>query len=167
MTQRVVTGYDRDGKPAVLFEGDPPLVDRTDKYVTTELWLTDTSPAPLDVGVDRSLEGYVLEPPPTGSRFRLVEILPDEFLPDGFLPDEPAAAGGEEAGGVSGEHRTDTLDYVVVLAGEVTLVVGDREVTLRRGDTVVQQGVEHDWQNRTDQPCLLAAVLLGAVPPDR
>lgn len=151
---RVVTGYDDDGKAAILMEGAPPTVDRTDKYVTTELWITDRTPAPLSVTQDTSLAGYVLEPAPAGTRFRIVEILPGEF-------EAAPSATIEPDSGVIGEHRTETLDYIVVLRGEVTLVVGDRELTLYPGDAVVQNGVEHDWINRGTEPCVVVAVLVG------
>lgn len=137
-------------------EGEPPTVDRTEKYVTSELWISGETPARLDVERDTSLDGYTLEPAPAGTRFRIVEIMPETVEPAGETPSATL-----ETADVSGEHRTDTLDYIVVLQGAVTLVVGDREVTLHRGDAVVQHGVEHDWQNRGTEPCLLAAVLVG------
>jgi mannose-6-phosphate isomerase-like protein (cupin superfamily) len=150
---RIVTGYGPDGAPAIVFEGEPPMVDRTEKYVTSELWISAETPAPLDIATDTSLAGYELEPPGTGSRFRIVEIMPQQSSSE-------AAAAGDEAD-ASGVHRTDTLDYVVVLRGEVTLVVGDRAVTLYPGDVVVQGGVEHDWENRGTEPCAVAAVLIA------
>jgi mannose-6-phosphate isomerase-like protein (cupin superfamily) len=149
---RIVTGYGPDGAPAILFEGEPPMVDRTEKYVTSELWISAETPAPLGLPADTSLAGYELEPPGTGSRFRIVEIMPQSSS-------DPAAAGSDDD--ASGVHRTDTLDYVVVLRGEVTLVVGDRAVTLYPGDVVVQGGVEHDWENRGTAPCAVAAVLIA------
>jgi quercetin dioxygenase-like cupin family protein len=60
-------------------------------------------------------------------------------------------------------HATGTLDYVTVLSGQVTLVVGGSAVTLRPGDSVIQQpGVPHDWQNRSAEPAVLAGILLSA-----
>jgi mannose-6-phosphate isomerase-like protein (cupin superfamily) len=150
---RIVTGYGPDGRPAVLMEGEPPVVDRTEKYVTSELWISDETPASLEVTVDTSLAGYQLEPSAAGSRFRIVEMKP------GQASDTASGALGPDD--VSGVHRTDTLDYIVVLQGEVTLIVGEREVTLYPGDAVVQGGVEHDWENRGSASCLMAAVLVG------
>ena len=107
---------------------------------------------------DRSTREWALEPPPGGSCFRIVRINPDDATP----PPPPAA---EDAGGADflEAHATATLDYVTVLSGEVTLIVGDREVALGPGDSVVQQGVAHDWQNRGSEPCVLVGVLLSAV----
>jgi mannose-6-phosphate isomerase-like protein (cupin superfamily) len=151
--QRIVTGKGPDGSPAILFEGDPPTVVDFGKYVTTELWVTDSAPPTIDATDDRSTRTWELEPPPGGSCFRIVRIAPDDAIPP---PAEAQDADFLEA------HATATLDYVTVLSGEVTLVVGSREVTLGPGDSVVQQGVAHDWQNRGSEPCVLVGVLLSA-----
>ena len=152
--QRIVTGKGPDGSPAILFEGEPPTVVDFGKYVTTELWVTDSMPPAMDGTEDRSTRTWELEPPARGSRFRVVRIAPDDAIPP---PAEEQDADFLEA------HATATLDYVTVLSGEVTLVVGPREVTLGQGDSVVQQGVAHDWQNRGSEPCVLVGVLLSAV----
>src|SRR5438034_3148504 len=154
--QRIVTGKGADGSPAILFEGAPPTVVDFGKYVTTELWVTDSAPPSMDGSEDRSTRPWELEPPPRGSCFRIVRIAPDDKI--------HPQPGDEETGADFLEaHATATLDYVTVLSGSVTLVVGDREVTLGPGDSVVQRGVEHDWQNRGSEPCVLVGVLLSAV----
>jgi mannose-6-phosphate isomerase-like protein (cupin superfamily) len=154
--QRIVTGKAADGSPGILFEGAPPTVVDFGKYVTTELWVTDGAPPSLDATDDRSTREWGLEPPPGGSCFRIVRIAPDDEIP-------PAPEEEEEGADFLEAHATATLDYVTVLSGEVTLIVGDREVTLGPGDSVVQQGVAHDWQNRGNEPCVLVGVLLSAV----
>ena len=150
---RVVTGYDATGAPSILQQGEPPTVIHAGRYTTTELWVSDRSPL-APTGGDNSAREWALEPPPGGACFRIVEIA-------------PAATGG----GVSdasheefqGAHATGTLDYVTVLRGEVTLVVGGTEVPLRPGDSVVQQpGVPHDWQNRSSEPAVMVGVLVSA-----
>jgi mannose-6-phosphate isomerase-like protein (cupin superfamily) len=153
---RIVTGLGGDGKPAVLFEGTPPTVVDFGKYVTTELWVTGSTPPAMNGTEDRSTRPWELEPPPGGNCFRIVRI-----APDGGDADPPAVV--EEAGADFLEaHATATLDYVTVLSGEVTLIVGDREIDLLPGDSVVQQGVDHDWQNRGTEPCVLVGVLVSA-----
>jgi naringenin degradation protein FdeH len=152
--QRIVTGKDADGSPTILFEGSPPTVVDFGKYVTTELWVTDSAPPSTDGSEDRSLRTWELEPPAGGSCFRIVRIAPDDEVP---LPAE--GVGGAD---FLEAHATPTLDYVTVLSGQVTLIVGEREVTLEPGDSVVQQGVAHDWQNRGSVPCVLVGVLLSA-----
>jgi mannose-6-phosphate isomerase-like protein (cupin superfamily) len=154
--KRIVTGKAADGSAAILFEGAPPTVVDFGKYVTTELWVTDATPPATDGSQDRSTREWELEPPPRGSCFRIVRINPDDAIPPSPAEEEGGAAFLEA-------HATATLDYVTVLSGEVTLIVGDREVALGPGDSVVQQGVAHDWQNRGSEPCVLVGVLLSAV----
>jgi len=151
---RVVTGRDESGHPVIVFHGQPPTVISAGRYVTTELWVSDPA-TPLAPGADAATREWALEPPPGGACFRIVEIAPG----DGGA--EQAASADHEA--FQGAHQTDTLDYVTVLRGEVTLIVGDSEVTLRPGDCVVQQpGVPHDWQNRTAEASVMVGVLLSA-----
>jgi mannose-6-phosphate isomerase-like protein (cupin superfamily) len=169
----VVTGYDSDGNPAITRQGSPPVVIHAGRYTTTELWVSGRAPLTA-AGADLSAGEWALEPPPGGACFRIVEIAPgseaDSGEADGGEADggeaEPAGDDAVAAGheGFQDAHATSTLDYVTVLRGEVTLVVGGAEVTLGPGDSVVQQpGVPHDWQNRTTQPCVMAGVLLSAL----
>ena len=156
---RVVTGFDENGSPAVIAAGDPPTVIHAGRYTTTELWVSGEGP--LSAGVtDTSTGEWALEPPPGGACFRIVEIAPDEADTDQA---GPAEAGADAHPEFQGAHATDTLDYVTILRGEVTLVVGSTEVVLRPGDSVVQQpGVPHDWQNRSGEPAVMVGVLLSA-----
>jgi hypothetical protein len=149
---RVVTGYDDKGAPAILWQGEPPTVIHAGRYTTTELWVSDRSPlSPADA--DASTGEWGLEPPPGGACFRIVEI----------APGDPEGDGAAEHPEFQGAHATDTLDYVTVLRGEVTLLVGGAEVILHPGDSVVQQpGVPHDWQNRASERAVMAGVLLSA-----
>jgi mannose-6-phosphate isomerase-like protein (cupin superfamily) len=160
---RVVTGYDASGKPAIIYQGEPPTVIHAGRYVTTELWVSDRTP-PAVAGSDTSTRSWDLEPPPGGTCFRIVEIAPGAGEDEGG---QPAVADGDglDAGheGFQDAHATETLDYVTVISGQVTLVVGDAEITLGPGDSVVQQpGVPHDWQNRSAERAVMAGVLLSA-----
>src|SRR5206468_7918508 len=78
--QRIVTGKGADGSPAILFEGAPPTEVDFGKYVTTELWVTDSAPPSMDGSEDRSTRPWELEPPPRGSCFRIVRIAPDDKI---------------------------------------------------------------------------------------
>lgn len=168
---RVVTGYDESGNPAIIRQGEPPTVIHAGRYVTTELWVTDATP-PVVAAADTSTRAWQLEPPPGGTCFRIVEIAPagDEDEPgevqsggDGLGPAGGGAALDAAHEGFQDAHATGTLDYVTVLRGEVVLVVGGTEVTLRPGDSVVQQpGVPHDWQNRSAERAVMVGVLLSA-----
>jgi mannose-6-phosphate isomerase-like protein (cupin superfamily) len=157
--QRVVTGYDEHGDPVILRQGEPPVVIHAGRYTTTELWVSGATP-PAVTGEDTSTRDWDLEPPPRGSCFRIVEIGPGAGpVVDGTADDK--AAGEHE--GFQEAHATQTLDYVTVLVGQVTLIVGGAEVTLGPGDSVVQQpGVPHDWQNRGAERAVMVGVLLSA-----
>jgi mannose-6-phosphate isomerase-like protein (cupin superfamily) len=155
---RVVTGYDGDGAPAVLWQGDPPTVIHAGRYTTTELWVSDRGPLTA-TGTDSSARAWELEPPAGGACFRIVEIAPDPADGEPGGGDVTDAAHSE----FQGAHATDTLDFVTILRGEVTLVVGGKEITLGPGDSVVQQpGVPHDWQNRSGERAVMVGVLLSA-----
>ena len=153
-----MTGYDANGAPAIVRQGDPPTVIHAGRYTTTELWVSDRVPIAATDG-DASTRPWALEPPPGGTCFRIVEIAPDGDVQRGD---------GDGYSEFQGTHATDTLDYVTILHGEVTLVVGDAatgyaEVLLRAGDSVVQQpGVPHDWQNRSAERAVMIGVLLSA-----
>jgi naringenin degradation protein FdeH len=151
---RVVTGFDGEGNPVVLASGAPPTVIRAGRYTTTELWVNGRGPITAGT-TDTSTQEWALEPPAGGACFRIVQIA-------------PAAAGSDavqDAGHAEfqGAHATGTLDYVTILRGEVTLVVGGAEIVLGPGDSVVQQpGVPHDWQNRSAEDAVMVGVLLSA-----
>jgi naringenin degradation protein FdeH len=153
---RVVTGFDSAGQPIVLHQGEPPTVNHAGRYVTTELWVTDRTP-PVAASSDTSTGNWDLEPPAGGTCFRIVEIAPAAEAA------EAAESAGAEQDGFQEAHATETLDYVTVLSGEVVLVVGEHEITLGPGDSVVQQpGVPHDWQNRSAERAVMVGVLLSA-----
>jgi naringenin degradation protein FdeH len=154
--RRIVTGYDAGGHPAILFDGEPQTVMDFGAIVTTELWVTDSTPPDVRSGVDASLREWEIDPPPRGSAFRVVRIMP--------VGDEEKQEPGAREPEFLGEHTTDTLDYVIVLSGEVTMTIGGREETLTAGDCVVQRATPHDWINRGSEPCVLAGVLLSTRP---
>lgn len=156
---RVVTGYDDNGNPAVIRQGEPPVVIHAGRYTTTELWVSDRGPI-TSADVDASTREWALEPPPGGACFRIVELAPDsDARPEGGLSE----GGDDEHPEFQAAHATDTLDYVTVLRGQITLVVGETEVILDPGDSVVQQpGVPHNWQNRSSERAIMVGVLLSA-----
>ena len=148
----IVTGWDEQGTPAVLFEGEPPTVLDFGPIVTTELWVTDSTPPDTQGREDAATRPWALEPPPGGAAFRIVTFMRESET-------APPAAGEPS---FLEEHVTETVDFVVVLSGELTLILGDREITLYPGDSVVQRGTPHDWSNRGSEPCVVAGVLLSA-----
>jgi mannose-6-phosphate isomerase-like protein (cupin superfamily) len=127
----------------------------------------------VDNGPDPSLGPLKLPPPQAGTRLRFVDIPPDtaEFLAHGATRMKEAftQAGDTAASTVKRGsphplmHRTETVDYGVVIEGEITLVLDDSEVLLKPGSVVIQRGTNHAWANRSGKPCRMLFVLLGGV----
>jgi quercetin dioxygenase-like cupin family protein len=139
--KRVVTGWNENEQPIVLFSGPPTKTLDFESAQASELWVTSSSPAEVRARIDTAVGEWRLEPQPGGSAFRLVVYAP---------------------GAQIDVHTTETLDYIVVLSGELTLILPDEEVTLGPGDTLVQQATPHGWANRTSEPCVMAAVLVSS-----
>ena len=170
---RVVTGFDADGRAIVALNGALPTVVEIAAIPGTifhEVWSTVGSPAPVGNGADPSVGPLMLPPPKQGTRIRFVDIPPDtaEFLAHGAAKMKAAFAqiGDEKASTVKAEsphplmHRTESVDYGIVIEGEMTLVLDDSEVLLKTGSVVVQRGTNHAWANRSGKPCRMLFVLV-------
>ena len=171
-TRRIVTGHHADGRSTVLIDGPAPNVkQRRAGNASTLLWVTDEWPANVARPGDRAAREIGVPPPARGTIFRIAEFPPgvggevqdnETLLRDfgigadvkrGHPPRHPAI------------HRTRTLDYVVVLEGEIDLLLDDRDVHLEPGDVVVQQATNHAWINRGAATCRLAMVFIDADEP--
>lgn len=171
---RVVTGHDREGKAIVSSNGPLPTVVEVAAIPGTvfhEVWSTAATPSPLDNGPDPTTGALTLPPPQLGSRMRFVDIPPDtdDFLAHGATRMKHAFSqiGDEKASTVKAAsphplmHRTESIDYGVVIDGEMTLVLDDSEVLLKPGSVVIQRGTNHAWANRSGRPCRMLFILLG------
>lgn len=170
---RVVTGHDAGGQAVVTSNGPLPTVMEISAIPGTvfhEVWSTQGSPARVDNGADPTLGPLMLPPPKQGTRVRFVDIPPDsaEFLADGAgrMKQAFAQIGDEQASTVKADsphplmHRTESVDYGIVIEGEMTLVLDDSEVLLKPGSVVVQRGTNHAWANRSGKPCRMLFVLV-------
>jgi mannose-6-phosphate isomerase-like protein (cupin superfamily) len=170
---RVVTGHDADGEAVIVSSGPLPTVVELDAIPGTvfhEVWSTTGSPAPVDNGIDPSVGPLTLPPPKRGTRLRFVDIPPDtaEFLAHGAGSMKQAFSqiGDEKASTVKANsphplmHRTESVDYGVVIEGELTLMLDDSEVLLKPGSVVIQRGTNHAWANRSGKPCRMLFVLV-------
>lgn len=170
--RRVVTGKDASGKAIAQIDGVAATVHaRVETGVTnTQLWVTDGVPADLSDASDAGAKKAGVTPPPGGSIFRIVEFAPEKEIksdydtrlrlmsalglaPEGASRDRPRHPG---------MHRTRTVDYAVVVSGEIDLLLDDTDIHLKAGDAVVQRGTNHAWVNRGEQPCRIAFVLIDA-----
>lgn len=164
--RRVVTGR-RDGKEVVLFDGPAPnaRLRQASGIVSTLVWVTEESPAAMAGTADRSLREIGVPPPPSGTIFRIVDFPPEQGARsrEAVLAEMGVAPGG--AARHHAMHRTRSVDYALVLEGEIDMLLDDSEVHLRAGDVLVQQGTDHAWVNRSGAPCRMAFVLVDAQEP--
>jgi hypothetical protein len=170
---RVVTGHDASGKAIVASNGPLPTVVEVAAIPGTifhEVWCTQGSPAPVDNDADPSTAPLMLPPPKLGTRMRFVDIPPDtpDLLARGAakMHDAFSQIGDVAASTVKAEsphplmHRTETVDYGIVIEGELTLVLDDSEVLLKPGSVVVQRGTNHAWANRSGRACRMLFILV-------
>jgi mannose-6-phosphate isomerase-like protein (cupin superfamily) len=171
--RRVVTGHDAAGKSRIFIDDDAPNATEIKGWPglwVTELWVSDEMPVENMGDVDRGARPMRHDPTPHGTIFRVVE-----FPPESAMKGIDAKAAFEHLGShnkPSAEdsakhpsmHKTKSIDYLVVISGEMWMVMEDGEVLLKPGDCVVQRGTNHAWVNKGDRPCLLAAILIDAKP---
>jgi mannose-6-phosphate isomerase-like protein (cupin superfamily) len=167
---RVVTGHDADGKAIIASNGALSTVVELQAIpgmIFHEVWETQGTPALVDNRADPTTGPMMHGAPKHGTRIRFVDLPPDtNYLADA----EPRMkALFEEVNNIEGlttqsdsphpmMHRTESIDYGVVIEGELTLVLDDSEVRLTSGSVVVQRGTNHAWANRSDKPCRMLFV---------
>jgi len=141
--RRVVTGHDRDGRAVVAIdEICKNVVSSRPQHQACVVWSTGTFPTDNADAADGGAR-RVATTDPNGTVFRVIEYAP------GVAPRN---------------HRTDSVDYAVVLAGEIDMEMDGTTVHLKAGDVLVQRGTIHNWINRGDKPCVIAFVLVAAKP---
>ncbi len=180
--RRVITGHDASGRAVILEDSEAPVV-KTDPnrpgYAMTQLWIADTVPVPLGNHDDPTQRPITLSPPANGSVIRIVD-----FPPASMELTSADAESARKAFAMYGQdealtqhaarprrhpfmHRTETLDYAVVLEGEITMLLDDSEVHLKAGDILIQRGTHHAWTNRSEHTCRMLFVLLdGKFEPE-
>ena len=145
--RRIVTGHGDDRIARAIEDGFATNAKQAGNgAVSTLIWSTDRTPADIAVGTDfEDMGARVIgtQPPSAGSRFAVIE----------FPPGAPTAM-----------HRTESIDYVICLTGEIDMDMDDSTVKMRAGDVMVQRGTNHSWVNRSSDPARLAFVLIDAEP---
>jgi len=172
--RRVVTGHDEDGKAIVISDGPAPFVHVNavnPEWYSTDIWRTSETPARIVPVADEPTLGPRRQmPQKRGTVLRINHFPPESEDVRQMDPEASrrafAALGNEKAAtfGKGGRHplmhRTETIDYAIVLSGEITMVMDDRDVELKAGDVLVQCGTNHAWSNRSNAPCIVAFVLI-------
>ena len=173
--RRIVTGHDAEGRAVILEDAPPSRIQRIGGPLGPwffEVWNTRETPARIDAASAEPAEaGIQLAPPPGGTRIRVLEVPPEDPALASLTPDEARAhfaeVGAADAASHKGEgsrhafmHKTETIDYGIVLEGEITLIVDAGETVLHAGDIVIQRGTNHGWANRGSVPCRIAFILI-------
>lgn len=146
--RRIVTGHNSNGKSTVWIDAPasnhkwPHTTPAT--YSSTLMWVTDEAPADYLIDEDMATRVVGTAPPLGGTRFCIIEFLPS---------DKPNTM-----------HRTDAIDYVICLSGEIDMVLEESTVKLTPGDLLIQRGTNHCWINRGKVPARIAVVLVDGKP---
>jgi mannose-6-phosphate isomerase-like protein (cupin superfamily) len=170
--RRVVTGKDSSGKAIAMIDAVATTVLRREELgiTNTLLWVTDSTPADLSNQEDAAIKKVGVVAPPGGTIFRVVEFGPERELKTDFETRLRIFRGtGLAPEGDSRErprhpamHRTMTIDYALILSGEIDMLLDDSEIHLKAGDVVIQRGTNHAWSNRGNEPCKVAFIMVDA-----
>jgi mannose-6-phosphate isomerase-like protein (cupin superfamily) len=173
--RRVVTGHNAQGKSVFAGDGAPPRVERftgMEDFSITAVWATDHGMTSLPGCDDPTRAMTSFAPGPGGTRF-LITVFPpagqglepgmDPTVLSGEMVSKLPGLGDAMERDNPGMHTTDTVDYDIIMSGELWLELDDgKEVHLRAGDIVVQNGTRHAWRNKRTEPCVMYSVLVGA-----
>ena len=172
--RRVLTGHDRQGRSTFIADAEASNVKESPAMpglALTDLWETGGAPASNEGGEDAAARPVRLEPPLNGTIFRIVEFPPDSQWRTERSRDAFKAIGAAHAPDRTSSdammHKTSTVDYIVVLKGEIYAIMERGEKLLRAGDVLVQRGTNHSWSVRGNEPCIVAVVLVSAKPVGR
>lgn len=168
-TRRIVTGHDARGKAVVLFDGAQQAQQRGHNGVTM-VWVTTEFPVNSAISADMAQTKVGVPPPANGTIFRIVDFAPAAphaapvdhnqiLLSMGIDPATQGYARHEHT------HRTRTIDYAIVLDGEIDMLLDDTEIHVKAGDVLVQQATNHAWVNNGTKPCRIAFILIDSKTP--
>jgi mannose-6-phosphate isomerase-like protein (cupin superfamily) len=170
--RRIVTGHDENGKAVVVSDGAAPNVKvrKASGNVSTLLWVTDETPADISANSDRAAREIGTAPPAKGSILRTVDFPPvtaetAALSHADVMREMDLGRHVPENARHPFMHRTRSVDYAIVLSGEIDMLLDDSEVHLKAGDILVQQGTNHAWVNNGTQTCRIAFVLIDAQEP--
>ena len=170
--RRVVTKLDAAGKAVVMADSQIPLLATRSPNGVGEIWVTQKNPAELSFDHDLAETKTGIQPPRTGTVFRVVDFPPITDAVEKLPLDTMTKVVGPESTPKKGMppkhsmmHRTRSVDYVIVLSGEIDMVLDDQTVHLKAGDILVQQATNHAWINRSKALARVAFVLMDSQEP--
>jgi len=175
--RRVVTGHDREARSVIASDALSPHVMTLQGIPTfgvTEIWKTDSAPADNLATEDPCTLPVQLAPPKRGTVIRVVEFPPDRvWLKSADREKAFASMGRSGAQALAHDasasrhpmmHRTQSVDYAIVISGEIWALMDTGETKMKAGDILIQRGTNHAWSNRSRKPCLVVFVLIDAKP---
>ena len=169
--RRVVTKLDASGKAVVMIDERARLTAPRPPNYAANIWVTDKSLPDFSSTDDRGKAKIGLVPPKSGTAFRIVDFAPESQGEQPTDMNHMMKIVGPEAPkkGLPPRHpmmhRTRTLDYAIILSGEIDMLLDDSEVHLKAGDVLVQQATNHAWVNRSGKPCRVAFILMDSQEP--
>jgi len=172
--RRVVTGHNARGLAVIQSDAPPPRVKKlgVDGPTFYEVWNTTDTPAPIDRASGEPPEkDLILAPPKRGTRIRVLDFPPETEQMRNISSAEArehfaqigAAEASRHGSGPASHpfmHRTETMDYGIILEGEIVLIVDEGEALVKAGDIVIQRGTNHGWSNRSGKNCRVAFILI-------
>jgi mannose-6-phosphate isomerase-like protein (cupin superfamily) len=169
--RRVVTTIDSGGKAVVMFDDRIPLMAARAPVGVGEVWVTEKSPAELSPTEDRAHVKVGIQPPRSGTIFRIIDYPPASPAVEKFDINTMMKVVGADAPakGLPPRHpmmhRTRSVDYAIILSGEIDMLLDEGEVHLKAGDVLVQQATNHAWINRGKENCRIAFILIDSQSP--
>ncbi len=170
--RRVVIGHDSHGKAVALFDGPAVPKQRSPGgNAVINLWVTSDFPVDLSGAADKAATQVGVPPPADGTIFRIVDFPPASTTAAAHVDHnkvliamgiDPATQGYARH---ANTHRTKSVDYAIVLDGEIDMLMDDSEIKVKTGDVVVQRGTNHAWVNNSGKNCRMAFVLIDAKSP--
>ena len=165
-TRRIVTGIDSEGRSFFQEDGETPGYLDLGAFIDEEIWIDDPGTAETEYVDPASAEKFDLVPPQGGSRARIFTFMPDKgqsYDPEVISKAAQRFNTGEAMDPENpGMHTTATIDYGIVLSGNITLELDEGSRKLGPGDIVVQRATAHAWRNNSDQPCTMLFVLISS-----
>ncbi|MCC5811031.1 MAG: cupin domain-containing protein [Ectothiorhodospiraceae bacterium] len=173
--RRILTGHDAQGRSVIVEDGSPRdlrTMPEREGYQVANMWVTTDTPAKLEQA-DLSAEHKGVAPPKRGTVVRVIDIPPEPDDPEEleravgavFKAHFDDAHRSSAEGGKPkhpGMHKTDTIDYAILIEGELTAIMDEGETVMRPGDVLIQRGTNHAWSNRSGRMCRIAFILVDA-----